>query len=213
MNVSRGKPLITDGYGIDDLPPVEKGRIDPRLWFDHPEHPLEIEIGSGKGTFLIQQAQSAPGTNFLGIERTAGYFRYAADRLRRHGIDNARMLRTDAAEFLRFWCADGVASVIHLYFSDPWPKKRHHKRRVLQDRMLCEMHRVLGPAGELRLVTDHQTLWAWYEELTRRHANLFLRCPFQPTPSAAPGELVGTNYERKFAREGRPFFGMTLVKR
>ena len=214
MNVSRGKPLVTNGFGIDhaDLPPVEQGRIDPRLWFDHPQYPLEVEIGSGKGTFLLQEARAATQRNFLGIERTAGYYRYAADRLRRHGIVNARMLRSDAADFLRFWCEDGVASVIHLYFSDPWPKKRHHKRRVLQDRMLLEMHRVLGPGGELRLVTDHHALWDWYEELACKHAHLYRRCPFRPARSATPGELVGTNYERKFAREGRRLFGMTLVK-
>jgi tRNA (guanine-N7-)-methyltransferase len=206
--------LDTCGAGIDrtDLPPYEDGRLDPREWFAVPSRRFEIEIGSGKGTFLVQQAPLCPETNFLGIERAGDFYRYGADRLRRRGIENARFLRADGVEFIRYWCPDGVAAVIHLYFSDPWPKKRHHKRRVVQDRSLRDFHRVLTPGGELRLVTDHADLWAWYEEHAARHEDLYARHPFTAPTSAATGEVVGTNYERKFAEEGRSFSGMVLVK-
>ncbi len=215
MSLSRGKTLVTEGYGLQqcDLPPFEEGRIDPREWFAAPGRPLEIEIGSGKGTFLVQEAPLRPAVNYLGIEKSMDFYRYAADRVRRRELDNVRLLRADAAEFLRFWCGDGVAAVVHLYFADPWPKKRHHKRRIIQDRVLGDLHRILGPAGELRLVTDHEELWAWYEQCARRHAHLFQECRFNPPESAAPGEIVGSNFERKYRREGRPFFGMTLVRR
>jgi tRNA (guanine-N7-)-methyltransferase len=122
------------------------------------------------------------------------------------------MLRADATEFIRHWCPDAIAQVIHLYFSDPWPKARHHKRRVVQDESLRDFHRVLVPGGELRIVTDHDELWTWCEERAARAADLFERHPFQP-PAAEAGELVGTNFERKFRREGRPFHAMTLRAR
>ncbi len=86
-------------------------------------------------------------------------------------------------------------------------------RRVVQDASLREFHRVLQPGGELRLVTDHDELWAWCEEHATRQCELFERLPFEPPASAAEGEVVGTNFERKYRREGRPFHAMTLRKR
>ena len=155
--LSRGRTLEPGSYGIEssELPSFEEGPLDPRAWFEEPDHDFQIEIGSGKGTFLVQQAPLRPEVNYLGIEWSGEFFKYAADRMRRHELGNVRMLHADATEFLRYWCADGVASVIHLYFSDPWPKARHHKRRVVQDRTLEDLWRVLAPGGELRLVTDH----------------------------------------------------------
>ncbi len=213
--LSRGKQTDTQGYGIaqSELPPFEEGRIDPRVWFERPPLPLQLEIGSGKGTFLVQQAPRHPDVNYVGIERSPEFYRYAADRVRRHALANVRVLHGDAVEFIRFWCADAVVEVLHLYFSDPWPKTRHHKRRVVQDATLDEFHRVLDAGGELHLVTDHESLWAWYEEHATRHAHQFERHPFDPVESAAAGELVGSNFERKYQQEGRVFRGMTLVKR
>lgn len=220
FGLSRGKELITEGFGFDqsDLPPFDPQDrasciVDPRRWFRRPELPFEIEIGSGKGTFLVQQASLKPNINYLGIEWVGEFYRYAADRMRRRGLENVRVLHADAVQFLRFWCAEGITSVIHLYFSDPWPKKRHHKRRVVQDQTLADFHRVLASEGEVRLVTDHDALWQWYEDHAARHAALFDRRPFAAPESADAGELVGTNYERKFAVEGRPFHAMTLARK
>ena len=214
FGLSRGRELEFDGYGItsEQLPSVDDGRFDPRSWFGKPSNPLEIEIGSGKGTFLVQQSVLEPETNFLGIEWAGEFFRYAADRIRRHQFANVRMLHTDANEFIRYWCADGIAQVVHLYFSDPWPKSRHHKRRVVQDATLREFHRLLAPGGELRIVTDHSDLWAWYEDHALRNEHLFSRTTFTTPGSAGESEMVGTNFERKFAREGRPFHAMTLLR-
>ncbi|MHC4140730.1 MAG: tRNA (guanosine(46)-N7)-methyltransferase TrmB [Planctomycetota bacterium] len=215
VGLSRGRALDTEGFGIEQsqLPPFEEGRVDPRAWFEHADRPFEIEIGTGKGTFLVQQAPLRPQVNYLGIEKTLEFYRYAADRIRRRALANVRILWAEAGEFLRFWCADGVAAVVHLYFSDPWPKKRHHKRRVIQDQALAELHRVIEPGGELRLVTDHDELWAWYEDHVRRHEHLFERRPFDRVESAGADEIVGSNFERKYRTKGRPFHAMTLVKR
>jgi tRNA (guanine-N7-)-methyltransferase len=217
FGLSRGKKLDVGVVGIerDDLPPFDPHggeRLDPRTWYRVPERAFDLEIGSGKGTFLVQQAEIEPETNFLGIEWTGEFYRYAADRLRRRGLDNVKVLWADATEFIRWWVPDGCVRVVHLYFSDPWPKARHHKRRVVQDATLAEFHRILRPDGELRLVTDHDDLWAWYEDHAARNARLFERRPFERPASAGEGEVVGTNFERKYRREGRPFHAMTLVR-
>lgn len=215
LGLSRGRSLITEGYGLDhtDLPPLESGRLDPRQWFAEPARPFEIEIGCGKGTFLLQQARLRPQINYLGIEWAGEFYRFAADRMRRHLASIVRVLHDDATEFIRHRCVDSFVNVIHLYFSDPWPKKRHHKRRVIQDRTLEDLHRVLVVGGEIRLVTDHDDLWAWYQDHAARHADLFERRPFASPESAGDGELVGSNFERKYQREARPIYAMTLAKR
>ena len=74
------------------------------------------------------------------------------------------MLHFDAGELLHWRIPDGIIDVLHLYFPDPWPKPRHHKRRMVSDRFLGDVHRVLRPGGELRVVTDHADYWSWMEE-------------------------------------------------
>jgi tRNA (guanine-N7-)-methyltransferase len=227
FGLGRGRTLEKGEIGLTqaDLPPLpddlvtnpEAARLDPRAWFGNPTHPFEIEIGSGKGTFLIQQASLEPGTNYLGIEWAREFWLYAADRLRRRALPNVRLLNDDAAEFLHWRCSGGIARVIHLYFSDPWPKRKHHRRRVVQDRFLADARRILIPGGELRIVTDHDEYWAWMQEHFQRWTSPtdtgpapFELVPFNRPVSAGHNEVVGTNFERKYAREGRPFNAAVL---
>jgi|TARA_B110000196_G_scaffold177121_1_gene151877 tRNA (guanine-N7-)-methyltransferase len=214
FGLSRGKTLDVGDVGIDmrTLPTFEEGRIDPRSWFANTDAPLEIEIGSGKGTFLLQESQQCVEPNYLGFEWAAEFYRYAADRIRRNHSTNVKMVHGDATEFLRYWCEDNVTDVLHLYFSDPWPKTRHHKRRVIQDATLETFHRVLKPGGILHVVTDHEVLWEWCCEHFARNTHLFTMSPFSSSPSAGEGELVGTNFERKYRTEGRPFHATTLKR-
>lgn len=187
------------------------GRLDPRAWFAHPDRPFEIEIGTGKGHFIVNQAKAAPGTNYLGIEWEGEIYAYCADRCRRHDLANVRMLHTNAADFLRWRVPDAIVRVVHLYFSDPWPKTKHHKNRVVQDRFLREVWRVLTPGGELRVVTDHDELWEWdlahFAKVCGDAAPADAR--FEMTAFVSPewvgdGETVGTNYERKMCGERAP---------
>jgi tRNA (guanine-N7-)-methyltransferase len=225
FGLGHGRELVPGDVGIElkSLPPIPDAPtaaearaalgFDPRRWFAEPSRRFELEIGSGKGTFLLQQAELEPATNFLGIEWAGEFWAYAADRIRRREMPNVKLLHGDATEFIRTRVPDEIVSVIHLYFSDPWPKKRHHKRRVVQDHTLREFHRILAPGGELRIVTDHDELWAWDVEHVERASELFERRAFERPASAGEGEVVGTNFERKFRREGRPFHAMTLVRR
>lgn len=214
FGLARGKALDVDGVGIEmrSLPSPDNGLIDPRSWFEDPSKPLEIEIGSGKGTFLLQEAKQRPEVNYLGFEWAGEFYRYAADRIRRNHLTNVKVVYGDATEFLKFWCEEQIADVIHLYFSDPWPKKRHHKRRVIQDDALMSFHRVLSQGGEVRVVTDHDELWQWCVEHFERHTACFSQQAFGIVESADKGELVGSNFERKYRKEGRPFHATTLVR-
>ena len=102
---------------------------------------------------------------------------------------------------------------MHIYFPDPWPKARHNKRRLVQVPFLRQAHRVLEPHGLLRIATDHSDYFAWMVDHANQVAELFDSLPFESPESAGEGELVGTNFERKYRREGRPFHGMILRKR
>jgi len=225
------------GVSRDELPPLpdsiltdaEAGRADPRRWFADPSRPFEIEIGCGKGGFILQESAANPGVNYLGIEHAREFYLYSADRLRRRGPSNVRMLHADAGDFLKWRCPSAILRTIHLYFSDPWPKRKHHKNRVVQDAFLAECWRTLLPMGELRVVTDHDELWAWGCEHFDRWttvgavlpADLRTRyalppAPFERRPFTAPtwaeeGETVGTNYERKMCSD-KPPHACVLVK-
>src|SRR6266581_6258996 len=119
------------------------------------DHPVEIEIGIGKGTFITEQAKARPEVNFFGIEWARWFWRYASDRLRRNGCTNARTVRAEASYFLHEFVPPESVSVLHIYFPDPWPKARHHKRRLIAPTFMPSAQRVLAPGGRLQIVTDH----------------------------------------------------------
>ncbi|GJQ28837.1 MAG: hypothetical protein HBSAPP03_07210 [Phycisphaerae bacterium] len=213
------------GISRAELPPLpdaalsdpNAGRLDPRTWFHHPTRPFEIEIGCGKGTYILAEAAANPTINFLAIEWAREFYLYAADRVRRRALPNVRVLHADASEFLQWRCPDAIVRTIHLYYSDPWPKSRHHKNRVVQDAFLTHVWRVLIPGGQLRLVTDHPDLWVWYQSHIARwsaptHAPRFDLLPFTPPDWTDDDELVGTNYERKTRAAGRPPNACVLQK-
>ena len=172
---------------------------------------VEMEIGCGKGTFITNQATSRPEVNFFGIEWARFYWRYTCDRLRRNACaGNARCLRADAGTFLRDFVGDNSLKALHIYFPDPWPKARHHKRRLIQPTFLEQARRVLVPGGRVQIVTDHPEYWGHIEPTVRASA---LRVVEYETPaSAAAGEVVGTNFERKYIAEGRAFHAIAAEK-
>jgi tRNA (guanine-N7-)-methyltransferase len=166
-------------------------------------HAVELEIGMGKGTFLTEQARTRPEINFFGIEWANWFWRYASDRLRRNDCKNARTIRAEAAFFLREFVPPQSLSVIHIYFPDPWPKARHNKRRLIQPTFMPLVERVLIPGGRLQIVTDHLNYFEQIEP-TVKGSNLQI-IDYNRPGSAGDGEFVGTNFERKYRREGRPF--------
>jgi tRNA (guanine-N7-)-methyltransferase len=218
MSAPPAHRLDITGYGFlaeASLPGLDDGPIDPasRFAFARPDLPLELEIGSGKGTFLAQHAPRHPETNFLGVEYALKYFRVAADRARRHALPNARFLHADAGPLIRHHLAPASLHAVHIYFPDPWPKARHHKRRFVTADNLATLHALLRDAGHVHLATDHADYFDWMQHHAQSVADRFDRLPFDRPDSAGPGELVGSNFERKYRDQGRTFHGMTLRKR
>jgi tRNA (guanine-N7-)-methyltransferase len=174
------------------------------------DHPVEMEIGIGKGTFITQQAQARPEVNFFGIEWARKYWMASSDRLRRNGCLNARAVRAEANFFLTEFVPEASLSVLHIYFPDPWPKARHHKRRLIQEPFLRQVERVLAPGGRLQVVTDHQE---YFEQIEPVVKNSKLKVIDYSRPgSANEGEFVGTNFERKYRREGRTVYAIAAVR-
>jgi len=174
--------------------------------------PVHIEIGSGKATFLVNQARAQPDVNFLGIEWARKFWRHAIDRIGRWGLTNVRIVRADAPVFLRDFVPEGSVDCFHVYFPDPWPKTAHHKRRFLQQSNIDLMLRLLKSGGEIRIATDHAE---YYEQIKRVMAGFSERLEeigFARPASAREGELVGTNYERKYMKDGRPVYTIALRK-
>jgi tRNA (guanine-N7-)-methyltransferase len=174
-------------------------------------NPVEIEIGMGKGTFITEQAKTRPEINFVGIEWARWFWRYSSDRLRRNGCLNTRTVRAEAGFFLVEHVPPESVSALHIYFPDPWPKKRHHKRRLIQPPFMRLVERVLQPGGQLNIVTDHE---GYFLEnirpaVTESHLKII---DYHPPGSAAAGEMAGTNFERKYARAGRAFHAIAAVK-
>src|SRR5690606_32592193 len=157
-----------------------------------------------------------PESNFLGIVWAGEFYLYAADRIRRWRqrglLTNVRMLRTDATEWLAWRVPPGTIRTIHLYFSDPWPKPRHHKKRVVRDAVLADMWRALEPGGEIRIVTDHEGYWAWMQEHFARWTGGGIAFPGDERGIALPGDAAagqplasGHSIGRKPGATGGPF--------
>jgi len=175
--------------------------------------PVHIEIGTGKGTFLLNQARAQPGDNFLGIEWARKYYRYAVDRIGRWGLKNVRIIRTDAATFLTDFVPDNSVECFHIYFPDPWPKKRHHKRRFICPANIEHLIRCLRTGGQLKIATDHADYFEQIKTvLTGTGDDKLQEIDFQPTGRADAGEWVGTNFERKYLKDQRPIYTLTVRK-
>ena len=173
-------------------------------------NPVEMEIGMGKGTFITEAAKAHPNVNYFGIEWANWFWRYASDRLRRNGYTNARTIRAEAGFFVKEYVADASLAVLHIYFPDPWPKKRHNKRRLIAEPFMREIERILTPGGRLSVVTDHQDYFEQIDAVVK--ASKLTVIEYNRPEAAGEGEFVGTNFERKYKREGRPFYAVAALK-
>jgi tRNA (guanine-N7-)-methyltransferase len=163
------------------------------------QRPLEVEIGVGKGGFLLEWAAAHPELGLVGVERAHTYLQLAATRAARRGLANVRLLHSTAEDLL-FRCLT-VASVAaaHVYFPDPWPKKRHHKRRFFTPANVARLAEVLRPGGLLRVKTDHDGYAAVIGEVLDAEPR------FEPVEAEqAFAGIPPTHFEIKYAREARP---------
>jgi len=194
---------VEDGSGELDL-----GEIFGR------KGPVHVEIGSGKGTFILNQARENPEVDFLGIEWARKYYRFSVDRIGRWGLGNVRIIRADAAYFIGRHLSDSSVDRFDIYFPDPWPKKRHHKRRFLCGANMEQLLRCLKSGGVINIATDHAGYFEQITEVIEAEigAGRVERADFTRGAGAAEGELVGTNYERKYLVEGRQRYTAAVRK-
>ena len=171
--------------------------------------PLEAELGTGKGRFLIESGRLHPERNFLGLERSLSYYRIARDRIRKSGLTNVRVLRADASEFVREAPGESVEG-LHVYFPDPWPKKKQRKRRLIDAVLLSTAFRMLRAGGSLRIVTDH----ADYAAFIRASLDEAIGsgAAWEESPWGRGEVPPPTHYELKYRQAGREFFRFHLQK-
>jgi len=132
------------------------------------DHPLEIDLGCGDGSFLIEMAQHYPERNFLGIERLLGRVRGVCKRIQELGLTNVMVLRLESQYTLEYLLAPASVSRLHLLCPDPWPKARHHKRRLVQQEFLHILQKTLSPGGEFLFKTDHLKYYEWLLDQMQR---------------------------------------------
>ena len=173
------------------------------------DHPVEVEVGFGKGLFLVTAAQANAGVNFLGIEIARKYQLFTATRLAKRRLANVRLAKADARAFLRDYVPAGTCRAVHVYFPDPWWKKRHLKRRVFTAEFAVQCERVLQPGGRLHVVTDVQEYFAIIQDLVQQNTGL-LPVTLGKTPDEAD---YLTNFERKFRLQGKPIYRQAYERR
>ena len=174
------------------------------------DRPLELEVGSGKGTFLLAESEARPEVNFLGLEYARRYWIFSADRLRRGERENARVVLAEAAAFLREFLAEESLSAVHVYFPDPWPKTRHHRRRLLSAPFLRLLATRMKPGARLSIATDHRE---YFDKIVAAVREAGLReVDFRRASAALDAESVGSNFERKYRREGRIIYMIAATK-
>ncbi len=167
--------------------------------------PLEIEVGSGKGLFLRKAACGMPLVDFLGIEIALKYARYAAAGLVKGELTNAAVIHGDALRFFAEWLGNASVTAVHVYFPDPWWKKRHRKRRVMRESFVRDVARVLVPGGRLNFWTDVAEYF--HESVALIVACSSLSGPIHVPEQAAQSDLdYRTHFDRRVRLQGGAVF-------
>ena len=161
--------------------------------------PWEVELGFGKGRYLIRRARAEPEVRFLGVEVAAKYHRVLAARADRRGVENLVAVRAEALRALATVLPRRFARAVHVYFPDPWPKTRHRRRRLFDPETVDLVLGLLRDDGRLFFATDFLEYGALVEAILRSHPNVAVECREVPWEDGAR-----TNYEEKYEAEGRP---------
>lgn len=170
--------------------------------------PLEVDLGCGDGSFALALAQKFPGRNILAVERLLGRVRKLCRRADRAKLANLRVLRLEARYTVEWLLPLRSVSRLHLLFPDPWPKARHHRRRLVQRAFLQALHRVLVPGGEFLFKTDHEEYHAWaHHEITT--SGLFETSDWPEDAFFYPQ----TDFEQQWRAQGREVYRLRAIAR
>jgi tRNA (guanine-N7-)-methyltransferase len=161
----------------------------------NPTGPVEVDIGCGKGRFLLNQAAQRPATNFIGLDRQLGRLAKVERKFRRQGLSNIRLFHAEAAPFVELALPRSSVQAFYVFFSDPWPKRRHHRRRLFNAAFVAAVHGALVTHGSLFVATDHGDYFKVIQDLVLRSAL------FAPVPPYEPREEEVTEFELVFRRQ------------
>jgi len=185
----------------------------PRFWqeiFANP-HPVEVEIGPGKGEFLLAMARSYPERNFFGMERFRRKAFRLSLRMEREGLANVIVIHADATCVISTLIPSESISAYHIYFPDPWWKRRHHKRRLFQGSFAVNLARTLSPGGYIFLASDLRAYLAdVYFQLEA--SNGLIPFPWQKSFTTRRGKPILTDFERKCRERGRAVYYAAFQK-
>ena len=198
-----------DRDGDGPLPPRDAdGHLDAPAWFGRTA-PLRLEIGSGMGETTAALAAAEPDTDHVAVEVYPPGLAQLLMRIEERGLTNLRLLRGDAVVVLEELVAPDALAGLRVFYPDPWPKRRHHKRRLVQPATVALMASRLAPGASLHLATDVADYAAWMREVT--DAEPLLENPhggFAPRPAWRPR----TKFEARAEQEGRPSHDLLLTR-
>jgi tRNA (guanine-N7-)-methyltransferase len=169
--------------------------LDLHGLFPKPQ-PLEVELGCGDASFLVEWAQRHPEKNFIGVERLLGRIAKLDRKGRRAGLKNLRGVRIESAYFLQYLLPPRSATAIHVYFPDPWPKKKHHKHRLINENFPTLARAALAPGGTLFLRTDDAPYFSQMTEVFTAQKE------FQKIETPAELAALSTDFEKEFSARG-----------
>ena len=172
MNTTETQSIIPDQY----LDP-----IDFRSRFVHPERPFEIDLGCGKGRFLLARARKFPEANFLGIDRQLGRIKKIDRKARRGGLENIRLVRLDGYYTITFLVPPVSVDTYYVFYPDPWPKGKHHHNRLFNEPFMDAIARTLKPAGKIHAATDHLPYFEQIYKLLKADPRFEETDPFVPS--------------------------------
>ena len=174
--------------------------LDPLDWaavFAAPNQPVEIDVGCGKGGFLLWSAATRPATNFLGVERQLIRLRKVDKKILDRQLTNVRLLRVEAGYLVGKLIPAQSVTAYHIFFPDPWPKRRHQARRLFQPAFVLELHRTLRPGGTVNVATDDLDYFSQMQKVMRGSGR------FQEAIAAALPVEAQTEFEKIFLAKGR----------
>jgi tRNA (guanine-N7-)-methyltransferase len=170
--------------------PIELGNLFSE------RQPLEVELGAGDGSFVVRYAGLHRGRNFIAVERLLGRIRKVDRKTRRAGLRNLRAVRIESSYLIEYLLPAGSASALHVYFPDPWPKRKHWKHRLVNEQFPGLAKRVLVPGGTVYLRTDDEP---YYEQMQSVFA---AASAFQRVETPAELLEVVTDFEAEFHKAG-----------
>ena len=176
--------------------------IDPCLLFERAA-PLEIELGAGRGDFILERAAATPGRNFLAVELASTIAQLMAVRAGRSGLENLKIVRMDARTLVNLMLPEASVDAFHIYFPDPWPKERHIKHRLFTDWFAASLKRKLRSDAPLFVATD-------VAEYAQDIFALLDQCGFVRIEAVVPG-ADSTGFARRFRTAGKPIYAGAFV--